>query len=308
MQEVSFIEQTWGMGCSTVSQRKEGQHMIEETVEGTPRTYSGALLAAIAVAILLGLGGIIWSFTLSSKLAAQQQALADTAAQNIKLAAAQQAIDARLNVTTDELKTSLNLTQKQMDTGAAAFKVREVRGEQTTARLATAQQQTQGQVAAVSSAVTDVQTDVGGVKTDVAKTQSDLVDTKNQLTSMKGDLNGHSSLIARNGEELEILKHKGDRNYYQFTLVKGVKKQVGTVTLELKGADSKRSKYTISVFSDDKQYEKKDKSLNEPLQFYSGKDPALFEIVVNNVSAKNTVTGYLSSPKGAPVPAVIAER
>jgi len=146
------------------------------------------------------------------------------------------------------------------------------------------------------------------VKTDVAKTKSDLADTNVQLTSMKGDLNGHSSLIARNGEELEILKHKGDRNYYAFTLVKGERKQVGTVSLELKKADSKRSKYTIAVYSDDRQYEKKDKSLNEPLQFYSGKDPVLFEIVVNNVSAKNTVTGYLSSPKGAPVPVVIAQR
>ena len=275
--------------------------MSDEIVERTPRTYSGALLAAIAVALLLGLGGILWSYNLSGKLAAQQQALANATAQNAKLAAAQQDTDARLNVATDELKTALGLTQKQLDTRSAALQVREVRGEQTTARLATAQQQTAGQVAAV-------QTDVGGVKTDVAKTQSDLADTNNQLTSMKGDLTGHSTLIARNGEELEILKQKGDRNYYQFTLVRGQKKQVGTVSLELKKADSKKSKYTIAVFSDDKQYEKKDKSLNEPLQFYSGKDPMLFEIVVNNVSAKNTVTGYLSSPKGAPVPAVIAER
>jgi chromosome segregation ATPase len=241
-------------------------------------------------------------------VAAQQLALADSETQNAKLTAALQDTDARLNAATDTLKTSLGVTQKQLDTKASALQVREVRGEQTTARLATAQQQTAGQVAAVSTAVTDVQTDVGGVKTDVAKTKSDLVDTNTQLTSMKGDLNGHSSLIARNGAELEILKHKGDRNYYQFTLVKGVKQQVGTVTLQLKGADSKRSKFTISVFSDDKQYEKKDKSLNEPLQFYSGKEPVLFEIVVNNVSAKNTVTGYLSSPKGAPEPVAVAER
>ncbi|HUD55145.1 MAG TPA: hypothetical protein VMR02_07950 [Terracidiphilus sp.] len=275
--------------------------MKDEVVQETPRTYSGALLAAIAVSILLGLGGILWSFTLSSKLATQQQALAAVTAQNTKLVAAQQETDARLNVATDELKTSLGLTQKQLDTRAAALQVREVRGEQTTARLATAQQQTAGQVAAV-------QTDVGGVKTDVAKTQSDLADTNNQLTSVMGDLNGHSTLIARNSDELEILKHKGDRNYYQFTLVKGLKKQVGTVSLELKKADSKRSKYTIAVYSDDKMYEKKDKSLNEPLQFFSGKDPMLFEIVVNNVSAKNTVTGYLSSPKGAPEPVAVAER
>jgi chromosome segregation ATPase len=199
------------------------------------------------------------------------------------------------------MKASLGLTQKQLDARAAALQVREVRGERTTAKLATEQQKTEGQVAEVSSAVT-------GVKTDVAKTQSDLADTNNQLTSMKGDLNGHSTQIARNGEELEILKHKGDRNYIEFTLVKGQKKPVGTVSLELKKADAKRSKYTITVFSDDKQYEKKDKSLNEPLQFYSGKTPMLFEIVVNNVTAKNTVTGYLSSPKGAPEPGAVAER
>jgi chromosome segregation ATPase len=280
----------------------------EVIVEEAPRTNSGALLAAIAVAILLGLGAMIWSYTLSSKLASQQQALADATEQNNKLAAALRDTDARLNAATDESKTSIGQTQKQLDTRSAALQVREVRGEQTTARLATAQKQTEGQVAAVSSAVTDVQTDVGGVKTDVAKTQSDLVDTNNQLTSMKGDLNGHSTLIARNSDELEVLKHKGDRNYYQFTLVRGEKKQVGTVTLELNRADSKRSRYTLTVFSDDKQYQKKDKSLNEPLQFFSGKDPLLFEIVVNNVSAKNTVTGYLSSPKGAPESAVVAER
>src|ERR1039457_188494 len=254
------------LGCRTVSQSKERKHMTDEVIQGTPRTHSGSLLAAIAVAMLLGLGGIMWSYTLSSKLTVQQQALADAAAQNTKLRAALQDTDARLNVATDELKTSLGLTQKQLDTRSAALQVREVRGEQTTARLATAQKQTAGQVATV-------QTDVGGVKTDVAKTQSDLVETNSQMTSMKGDLNGHSTLIARNADELESLKHKGDRNYYEFTLVKGQKKQVGTVSLMLKRADSKRSKFTLAVFSDDKQYEKKDKSQNEPLQFFSGKDP-----------------------------------
>jgi hypothetical protein len=275
--------------------------MTEETVQGTPRSYSGALLAAIAVAMVLGIGSMIWSYTLSTKLVTQQQATADSSAQNAKLTAALADTNARLNVATDELKTSLGLTQKQLDTRSAELQVREARSEKTAARLATAQQQTAGQVAAV-------QTDVGGVKTDVAKTQSDLVNTNTELTSMKGDLNGHSSLIARNSDELEILKHKGDRTYYEFTLVKGQKQQVGTVSLTLKKADSKRSRFTLAVFSDDKQYEKKDKSLNEPLQFYSGKQPMLFEIVVNSVSARNTVKGYLSSPKGSPAPVVVAER
>ena len=276
--------------------------MSEEEVDQIPRNYSGALLAAIAVALLLGLGGLIWSYTLSGRLTAQQTELADAKAQNVKLEAELRETDARLNVATDELKTSLGLTQKQLDARAQELQQREVREEATAARLASEQKQTAQQVTAVSSAVTDVKTDVGGVKTDVAKTQSDLANAVSQLMSMKGDLSGHSSLIARNATELEILKHKGDRNYYEFTLVKGQKKPVGTVSLELKKADSKKSKFTLVVYSDDKEYEKKDRNLNEPLQFYSGKDPQLFEIVVNSVSAKNTVTGYLSTPKSAPAP------
>jgi len=270
--------------------------------EELPRTYSGALLAAIAVALLLGIGGLIWTYVVSGKVTAQQQELADAKAQNVKLDASLRETDARLAVATDELKTSLGLTQKQLDTRAEELQARETREEQTAARLATEQKQTAQQVTAVSSAVSDVKTDVGGVKTDVAKTQSDLANTISQLTSMKGDLDGHSTLIARNAQELEILKHKGDRNYFEFTLVKGQRKPVGTISLELKKADAKKSKFTLVVYADDKEYEKKDKNLNEPLQFYSGKDQMLFEIVVNNVSAKNTVTGYLSVPKGAPAP------
>jgi chromosome segregation ATPase len=271
--------------------------------EEPPRTYSGALLAAIALALLLGIGGLIWSYMLSGKMSTQQQELADAKAQNVKLDAQLRETDERLNVATDELKTSLGLTQKQLDVRAQELQVREAREEAASARLASEQKETAQQVTAVSSAVTDVKTDVGGVKTDVAKTQTDLASAESQLTSMRGDLNGHSSLIARNAEELEVLKHKGDRNYYEFTLVKGQKKPVGTVSLELKKADAKKSRYTLVVYADDKQYEKKDRNLNEPLQFYAGKDPALMEIVVNAVSAKNTVTGYLSTPKGAPVPA-----
>ena len=277
--------------------------MSDEDVEEDPRTYSGALLAAIAVALLLGIGGLIWSYTLNGKVTAQQQELADAKAANVKLDAQLRETDERLNVATDELKTSLGLTQKQLDSRAQELQVRESREEAASARLASEQKQTAQQVTAVSSAVTDVKTDVGGVKTDVAKTQSDLATAVAQLTSMKGDLDGHSTLIARNGQELEVLKHKGDRNYYEFTLVKGQRKPVGTVSLELKKTDAKMSKFTLVVYADDKEYEKRDKNLNEPLQFYAGKDPVLFEIVVNNVSAKNTVTGYLSSPKGAPVPA-----
>jgi hypothetical protein len=268
-------------------------------VDDTPRSYSGALLGAIALAVLGAIGGLIWSYTLSTRLTHQEAALVDANQQNVKMEAELRETNARLKVATDELGKSLGLTQKQLDSRADEIMLRE---KADSKRLETAQKATAQQVTAVASDVSSVKTDVGGVKTDVAKTQSDLATAVAQLTTMKGDLSDHSSLIARNHDELEVLKHKGDRSYYEFTLTKGQKKPVGTVSLELKKADGKKSRYTLTVFADDRQYEKKDRNLNEPLQFYSGKDPGLFEIVVNSVSAKNTVTGYLSTPKSAPAP------
>jgi chromosome segregation ATPase len=266
---------------------------------GEAPSYSGALLGAIALAVLAAIGGLIWSYTLSARVAHQETALAEANQQNAKLEAELRETNARLRVATDELGKSLGLTQKQLDARADEI-VRRQQAE--TRKLETAQQQTAQQVSAVSTDLTGVKTDVGGVKTDLTKTQGDLATAVSQLQSMKGDLDSHSSLIARNHDELEVLKHRGDRNYYEFTLTKGQKKPVGTVSLELKKADQKKSKFTLAVYADDKQYDKKDRNVNEPLQFYSGKDPGLFEIVVNSVGSKNQISGYLSTPKSAPAP------
>ena len=267
--------------------------------ENTPRTYSGALLAAIAVAILCAAGSLIWIYSLSGRLSHDEVSLTDANQQNVKLAAQLRETDARLKVTTEELGKSLGLTQKQMDARAEQIIARE---QVETKRLETAQKQTAQQVSAVSSEVSNVKTDVGGVKTDVAKTQTDLASAVTQLQSMRGDMGQQSGLIARNHDELELLKHRGDRNYYEFSLDKNEKKPVGTVSLELKKTDGKKNKFTLIVYADDKKYEKKDRNVNEPLQFYSGKDPALCEIVVNAINSKNQVAGYLSTPKGSPAP------
>jgi F0F1-type ATP synthase membrane subunit b/b' len=274
--------------------------MSENTtvIEATP-AYSGALLAAIAIAVLGALGGLIWTYTLSGRIAHQETALAEANQQNAKLGAELRETNARLRVATDELGKSVGLTQKQMDERAQQIIARQAADAK---RLEAEQKQTAQQVNAVQSDVSSVKTDVGGVKTDLGKTQTDLATAVGQLQSMKGDLDSHSSLIARNRGELEVLKHKGDRNYYEFTLSKGEKKPVGTVSLQLKKADQKKSRFTLEVFVDDRQYDKKDRNVNEPLQFYAGKEPALYEIVVNSVPSKNTVSGYLSTPKGAPAP------
>lgn len=266
-------------------------------IEETPRGSSGVVLGVTIAALVLALGGLLWSYTLGGRIAAQQAQLADAQQQNVKLAAELRETDARLRVATEALGKSLGLTQQQMDSRAEEMVRREQENEQRAQQMEATQKQTAQQIKAVSGEVSNVKTDVGGVKSDVARTRNDLNAAVTQLSSMRGDLSDHASLIARNHDELEVLKHRGDRNYYEFSLTKGQRKVVGSIALELKKADMKKSRFTVEVYSDDRKYEKKDRNVNEPLQFYSGRTPMLFEIVVNNIQSKNQISGYLAAPK-----------
>ena len=196
----------------------------------------------------------------------------------------------------ETLAHQVGLTKKELAQRAVQLQQQQREAE---SRLEREQKEQFGQV---SGEVAGVKTDVGGVKTDVASTKADLETTKAKLQSAVGDLGVQSGLIANTRGDLEVLKHKGDRNYYEFTLLKGAKPQpVATVSLQLKKVDSKHGKYTLNVTSDDKTIEKKDRNVAEPIQFYSGREHLLFEVVVWTAD-KNKATGYLSTPKSAPVP------
>jgi DNA repair exonuclease SbcCD ATPase subunit len=276
--------------------------MSETPVVPEQRSFSGLFLALLAVAVLAAIAGLAWSYHLSGRVTNAEAQLSQAQQRNEKLAAALDETNARLKVTTETLGQRLGLTQKQLETKVDA-RAQELlrRQEADTKQLESEQAATNQHVSTVSSDVSSVKTDVGGVKTDLTQTKTELKTAESQLQSMKGDLGVQSGLIATNHDQLEILKHKGDRNYYEFTLTKGQKKPVSTVSLELKKADVKHSRYTLEVYADDKQIEKKDRGLNEPVQFYTGKDNLLYELVVNSVD-KNTVKGYVSTPKSAPVP------
>ena len=196
----------------------------------------------------------------------------------------------------DALREKVGLTKQEL-----AQRVAELKAQQKAAESRLEKEQ-KAQISAVTGDIAGVRTDVGGVKTDVASTKADLEATRAKLASTIGDLGVQSGLIAHTAGDLEILKHKGDRNYYEFTLLRGAKPQpVSTVSLQLKKADAKKGKFTMNVTSDDKTIEKKDRNISEPIQFYSGRDHMLFELVIWTVD-KNKATGYLSTPKGAPVP------
>jgi hypothetical protein len=152
--------------------------------------------------------------------------------------------------------------------------------------------------ATLTSKITDVSTDVGGVKTQVASTQEELQKTIAQLKSVQGDLGVTSGLVATNGQELAALKLKGERIYLDIKLGK-TKQPVrfGDVTLLLKRTDPKKNRYSVDVMADDKLTEKKDRNINEPVQFYTAKGghtPS--ELVINSVG-KDQIVGYLSTPK-----------
>jgi septal ring factor EnvC (AmiA/AmiB activator) len=136
-----------------------------------------------------------------------------------------------------------------------------------------------------------------GVRTDVAGNRTDLEATKAKLEKTIGDLGVQSGLIAHTREDLDQLKRRGDRNYYEFTLAKGRRPtRVSTIGLQLKKTNPKRGKFTLNVIADDWTIEKRDRTLFEPMQFYSGRERQLYEVVVMSVD-KNKVSGYLSTPK-----------
>ena len=150
-----------------------------------------------------------------------------------------------------------------------------------------------------SSKIANVSNDVTTVKTEVATTRNELQQTIADLRRVTGDMGVMSGLIATNSTELKALRELGDRNYYEFRIAKNTKvpTKVGDVMMALKKTDLKRSRYTMQLVADDKTIEKKDKTINEPVQFYvATKARSPYEVVVNEVT-KDAIVGYLSTPK-----------
>jgi phage shock protein A len=170
--------------------------------------------------------------------------------------------------------------------------------QQLTTEISGVKQAADSNAASLTSKITDVSTDVGGVKTALSSTQSELEKTIAQLKSVQGDLGVTSGLVATNGQELAALKLKGERNYVDVKLARTkAPVRFADVTLLLKKTDPKRNRYTVDVNVDDKLTEKKDKNINEPVQFYTSKGGHTpYELVINQVG-KDQIVGYLSTPK-----------
>lgn len=253
------------------------------------------LYVLIGVVVIYAIVSLYLIYGMRTRLAAMEK-------KQQTLEVAQVALGDRIHETSSQFKEALSsevgMTKQELDRRAAELD-REQKA--AAAKLAAAQSRQGKQIAAVSGEVSGVKTDVGAAKTDIQKTQSDLAATNAKLERTIGDLGVQSGLIAHTAVELEVLKRKGDRNYYDFTLSKGARTPVSTISLQLKKVDPKKSKFTLNVMADDRTIEKKDRTIGEPLQFYTGRDRMLYEVVIFT-AGKNTITGYLATPKTAPTP------
>jgi chromosome segregation ATPase len=138
--------------------------------------------------------------------------------------------------------------------------------------------------------------DVNKLNGDVTGVKTDLDAQKNNLQMARSEM---GTLIARNHDEIDQLRRMGQRDYFEFTVTrKGGTQRVGSIQVELRDTNTKKNQYTINVLADDKSFEKKNRSVNEPIFFYTGGTRAALELVVNKVS-KTTASGYLSVPKAA---------
>jgi chromosome segregation ATPase len=195
-----------------------------------------------------------------------------------------------------QAKTEATARAEQLAKDLAAAQARSQ--QQLTTEISGVKQAADANAANLTSKITDVSTDVGGVKTQLTSTQGELQKTIAQLKSVQGDLGVQSGLIATNNTELGALKLKGERNYLDIKLGKTkAPVRFADVTLLLKKTDPKRNRYTVDVMADDKRTEKKDKEINEPVQFFTAKGGRTpYELVINQVG-KDQIVGYLAMPK-----------
>jgi hypothetical protein len=268
----------------------------QQTTEATAPRWVGLAVVILGIISIVALG-IGWSASSHSHDLAQSlgQQL-QTAKQNEdvlsqRLAKAEETnaqVEGELSVVTDKLKLT------QQDVSRARAQAKKIQ-DQDAKDLSDMQNQVNGQLATKASVddLNKVSGDVGGVKTD-------LDATKNNLQMTRGEF---GTLIARNHDDIETLRRLGERDYYEFTIdKKGTREKVGDVMVELKGTNPKKNLYSVVLYADDKRYEKKNRSTNEPMYFFEGGSRKPVEFVVNTVTATK-ISGYLSVPKSVPATA-----
>jgi hypothetical protein len=230
-----------------------------------------------------------------SKMDAAASAMANDNREQIDRLA-QSIVDAHNTATSAQTALKRQQAEEKREADQLAKRIDEQRSD-LTGQLTSFKDDTSNKLTQVSTDVGGVKTDVDSVKTDVASAKTLIDQHTADLKRVTGDMGVMSGLIATNSKDLDGLRALGERNYYEFSLAKGQKStRIGNVTVSLKKVDAKHSRFSLEVMADDKLVEKKDRTINEPVQVYVGGNRQPDEIVVNQVN-KDGVVGYLATPK-----------
>lgn len=259
--------------------------------------------ALVVLALLITCVTSAWVYVLQSHVTAAETNLEQANVQNTVLKEQLDDTNLRLKAQGTALGQRVGLSEKQLASKSDQLVAEEKREIAIAAKL---QQQrleaTNQRVNSVQSDVSSVRTDVNEMKTDVATTQAEQASIKKSIAKVDAKTDDLGLAIATNAKQLNVLKHKGERTFYQFAIERGAKPiNLGTIKVSTPKVDVKNNRFTLIIDSDDKRIEKRDQTLNQAITFYSGKDPQLFEIVVNGIS-KKMIAGYLSVPNDAPKP------
>ena len=273
----------------------EESYRYEST--GTPRWISILLVLMLAGIVALGILGYNTQTKISQDLSDQQK-------QNKILSAQLDQANSRIA----DLKSKMEITTQRVGLTQSELAQAKSRAESIRKEQQTSDEKLTAQIKESDEKIGAVASEVGNAKKDIEATKGDLEATKGKLERSLGDMNVMSGLIARNHDDLDDLRRRGDRNYYEFTLQKSKNaERVGPVQMLLNKTDPKKAMYTVTIVADDKTIPKKDKTSGEPVQFYvkGSARMAPYEIVVFDVG-RNQITGYLATPKegaGAAPPA-----
>jgi hypothetical protein len=264
------------------------QEPIYHTNAGAPRWVGLAVAVLGGVSVLglgVGLSALNHANSIQQTTEASVRQSTDALSQRLaKEDEINQQLQSDLKVVTDKL----NLTQTQLITARKQTKATTVAVDK---KLSGLESSVNSQLA--TKANTD---DVNKLNGDVNGVKTDLDATKNSIQMARSEM---GTLIARNHDEIDQLRRMGQRDYFEFTVTrKSGAERVGSIQVELRDTNTKKNQYTINVLADDKSFEKKNRSVNEPIFFYTGGSHAALELVVNKVS-KTTASGYLSVPKSA---------
>jgi chromosome segregation ATPase len=271
--------------------------MAEEYTNVEVRNAPSWQLPAIIVLGLIAIGGLAFGWNASSKLDSTQQAVStqvkamqtsvdqDMSSLKDRLAQAEKTntdFQGDLKVVTGKLKITQGQLKKAREEAAAA-------NTDTTEKLTALDTSVHTELAtkAATDDLKNVDTKVGGVRTDLDSTREDLKMARSEM----------GTLIARNHDEIDQLRRLGERDYVEFTIAgKNKPQKVGNVTVELKGVNEKKGQYSVNLTAEDRQLQKKNRAMNEPIFFYIHGTKIPQELVINKVG-KDTISGYVSIPK-----------